>query len=243
MVLRIPFRGEKMCGSCQMSQTSGSPPACAGKSWRHDRDTDASRDHPRLCGEKSTSRPASLSFVGSPPLVRGKAIRRLGKRAGSRITPACAGKSDRKILSPRQKKDHPRLRGEKLSLFLRLHFGSGSPPLARGKGSCRAWRRFCPGITPACAGKSEFVGMSLFPDRDHPRLRGEKSLPQAEGLHQLGSPPLARGKVTIFSKHPRPRGITPACAGKRKKFDSMMASRGDHPRLRGEKVSESTCSA
>ena len=224
-----------MCGSCQMSQTSGSPPACAGKSWRHDRDTDASRDHPRLCGEKSTSRPASLSFVGSPPLVRGKAIRRLGKRAGSRITPACAGKSDRKILSPRQKKDHPRLRGEKLSLFLRLHFGSGSPPLARGKGSCRAWRRFCPGITPACAGKSMYRYHFPYNRQDHPRLRGEKILQAMRTIEHMGSPPLARGKVKdTITGLPSTR-ITPACAGKSIKSRLRDDSFKDHPRLRGEK--------
>ena len=53
------------------------------------------------------------------------------------------------------------------------------------------------------------------PERDHPRLRGEKYEGQ---IKQQGD-----------------TGITPACAGKSKKTTLPTLPCGDHPRLRGEK--------
>ena len=70
---------------------------------------------------------------------------------------------------------------------------------------------------------------------DHPRLRGEQWARCSSSSMVLGSPPLARGKVTLMALTASSSGITPACAGKR-----MINERGgkngrDHPRLRGEK--------
>ena len=43
-------------------------------------------------GEKSMSLSDFLSFLGSPPHARGKAVLRSAVRAQTGITPACAGK-------------------------------------------------------------------------------------------------------------------------------------------------------
>ena len=70
------------------------------------------------------------------------------------ITPAYAGKRKRKPNGMLQSKDHPRLCGEKLLLYVPLPAGIGSPPPMRGKVHrtklTLAHRR----ITPAYAGKS-----------------------------------------------------------------------------------------
>ena len=67
-------------------------PAWAGKrrSWR--RSSAASRDHPRVGGEKSPSMTFSHCAMGSPPRGRGKARRRRYDRYDEGITPAWAGK-------------------------------------------------------------------------------------------------------------------------------------------------------
>ena len=44
-----------------------------------------------------------------------------------------------------------------------------------------------------------------------------------------------RGKGTNVNRAERTAGITPACAGKRTRFDADMATSGDHPRVCGEK--------
>ena len=165
--------GEKMFCRAASAAPIGSPPLTRGKVWRWR--SSAPRpgitpayagkrlarpsgalgrsDHPRLCGEKSKAAAVSTRAAGSPPLVRGKAIRRLGKRAGSRITPACAGKSPPPPLAANGIGDHPRLRGEKLSAIEGRAIPSGSPPLARGKGFLGLIGGGQHGITPACAGK------------------------------------------------------------------------------------------
>ena len=213
----------------------GITPACAGKSRRQQSAQTSSRDHPRLRGEKRSHRQESESYPGSPPLARGKGFNVAWYKLGVRITPACAGKRCRDLRFAMAGWDHPRLRGEKSCACRLLSCRPGSPPLARGKAPVLLPKVFIVGITPACAGKSSPERIQATLDRDHPRLRGEKEKFAELFAHHVGSPPLARGKVTICRQHPRPRGITPACAGKRALRPSGRGAERDHPRLRGEK--------
>ena len=70
----------------------GITPACAGK-----RDCKyflgcGSRDHPRVCGEKSCGQSGRPEQAGSPPRVRGKVGQQPVIVVLTGITPACAGK-------------------------------------------------------------------------------------------------------------------------------------------------------
>ena len=76
------------------------------------------------------------------------------------------------------------------------------------------------GITPAYAGKSRTLSGLRFWKRDHPRVCGEKDPVFPGLLLHLGSPPRVRGKVRQVVIGPPFKGITPACAGKRK--EKMM---------------------
>ena len=128
-------------------------PACAGKSSLCSPATPATRDHPRVCGEKLAATSAAVETMGSPPRVRGKAGPAAAPCPALRITPACAGK--RSVL-PRlwcAVGDHPRVCGEKMIHWVTSLMPVGSPPRVRGKGPfALAWSR-CYRITPACAGK------------------------------------------------------------------------------------------
>ena len=91
----------------------------------------------------------------------------------------------------------------------------GSPPLARGTvlgGLCGGLLN---GITPACAGNSLCSVHGTFILEDHPRLRGEQASRATLYIIMLGSPPLARGTVTMYMNYQRILRITPACAGNR----------------------------
>ena len=68
-------------------------PAYAGKSALLRQCQGSSRDHPRLCGEKSACTRASLQWTGSPPPMRGKVAVATKEDPPDRITPAYAGKS------------------------------------------------------------------------------------------------------------------------------------------------------
>ena len=128
-------------------------PACAGKSrgdavynWRK-------RDHPRVCGEKCGSGTLGAACAGSPPRVRGKAVRCPCVIRGRRITPACAGKSLRVERLHKLTGDHPRVCGEKVVAACRLVSLRGSPPRVRGKANAVVNSGQTVRITPACAGK------------------------------------------------------------------------------------------
>ena len=91
------------------------------------------------------------------------------------------------------------------------------------------------GITPAYAGKSHSASCPACPLRDHPRTCGEKPFGRLCLNLILGSPPHMRGKA--FQARPRHQadGITPAYAGKSKKYEMIVWSSWDHPRICGEK--------
>ena len=129
-------------------------PACAGKRLICHRCCFSIQDHPRLRGEKDRGHPRHHAGVGSPPLARGKEIRRSGLAVIAGITPACAGKSYVCGFSYMVCWDHPRLRGEKEHDIVLKDYSQGSPPLARGKESSNATKNILCRITPACAGKS-----------------------------------------------------------------------------------------
>ena len=204
----------KVNGLASVEVGVGITPACAGKRACPLRLIAFARDHPRVRGEKFSFRPTGGMDMGSPPRARGKVHQCGSSKAVSGITPACAGKSPSYQSIRLLARDHPRVRGEKAGRLLNLFNHLGSPPRARGKvygfNSSREDQR----ITPACAGKSVHACTWRCSPRDHPRVRGEKASFGSESQVRPGSPPRARGKVTILTVKLAPMGITPACAGK-----------------------------
>ena len=88
-------------------------PAYAGKSSTRELLLIVSRDHPRVCGEKSRPVRVSRPFSGSPPRMRGKVHVDTAPKVDRGITPAYAGKSIAAVLPSQIAKDHPRVCGEK----------------------------------------------------------------------------------------------------------------------------------
>ena len=131
-------------------------------------------DHPRVCGEKCGSGTLGAACAGSPPRVRGKAVRCPCVIRGRRITPACAGKSLRVERLHKLTGDHPRVCGEKVLLRFKAEILVGSPPRVRGKANFAKNSRSKRWITPACAGKSFAYVSAFIPIADHPRVCGEK---------------------------------------------------------------------
>ena len=147
--------------------------------------------------------------------------------------------------------------GEKVLITCVPKYALGSPPRMRGKDNRPRYPGTCPGITPACAGKSRFPSSKAPSRRDHPRVCGEKIVVPSHQHIQLritpayagkrlylanrksqvkGSPPRVRGKGHRDSQSDYQRGITPACAGKRLSPHFRVREFQDHPRVCGEKL-------
>ena len=206
--------GEKYGGQSRLPETQGSPPrvrgkaaaqsktlsrsritpACAGKRLRPRRTALGSRNHPRVCGEKTNGITPFLYRLGSPPRVRGKVNLTIRRKSQVRITPACAGKSAYLVRYACPYEDHPRVCGEKYGGQSRLPETQGSPPRVRGKAGRLERLRRTARITPACAGKSASSAVTSISARDHPRVCGEKGF--------------------FYCICNLKNGITPACAGK-----------------------------
>ena len=193
----------------------GITPAYAGKSITSCPVRTAGKDHPRVCGEKSTSFACNAAMSGSPPRVRGKGCSGSCPCESAGITPAYAGKrpitADRYALAG----DHPRVCGEK---WINARCGirtRGSPPRMRGKAGHGVEGGQHLGITPAYAGKRVSSIKWQWKTRDHPRVCGEKVVAGRVQTAAKGSPPRMRGKAGQRRRHFRNTGITPAYAGKR----------------------------
>ena len=188
-----------------------------------------------MCGEKASITTPRSPSLGSPPLVRGKALKLFIGVCDVRITPACAGKRLSSFSSSPKYRDHPRLCGEKKSVIVGASDDKGSPPLVRGKVPTAKPRFVFFRITPACAGKRYLSILILSQTKDHPRLCGEKPSKSKRGRQRRGSPPLVRGKVAPYRHFRCCFGITPACAGKSGINSKKTNNKRDHPRLCGEK--------
>ena len=133
--------------------------------------------------------------IGSPPRVRGK----VKVQSTLRL----------------ERRDHPRVCGEKGRKMKQQFIGLGSPPRMRGKGDRGkpAYRQS--GITPAYAGKRGAARRTRQGRRDHPRVCGEKHVFAGRYIYFVGSPPRMRGKDLLPALCGVVPGITPAYAGKR----------------------------
>ena len=171
-------------------------------------------DYPRVCGEKAARVDRPEKGQGSPPRMRGKVVRRSGRRLRLGITPAYAGKSRSQPRLPCTGKDHPRMCGEKNMCLSVRPIRTGSPPRVRGKDVLPHGLTLTVWITPAYAGKSDRCGTSPEMPWDHPRVCGEKYCLPAQKPPVEGSPPRVRGKVLEESTDLYHLGITLACAGK-----------------------------
>ena len=211
-------------------------PAYAGKRSQYKNMKQMCKDHPRLCGEKSTLSCIVEFSLGSPPPMRGKVGYRSRNFLTFRITPAYAGKRFRRQRGSKIYKDHPRLCGEKLITSGNSGMGIGSPPPMRGKEFTNGGRAKSVGITPAYAGKRIKEICVSYEYGDHPRLCGEKLNSGSKCKFQSGSPPPMRGKGRHCQIKILCHGITPAYAGKRVYLAPARLLVRDHPRLCGEKL-------
>ena len=114
-------------------QGKGITPACAGKSIMAHSTRTCTWDHPRVCGEKGHTQLFANIRIGSPPRVRGKVGSSSMCTRSPGITPACAGKREKRVEKIPQIWDHPRVCGEKMIGDECLPVNKGSPPRVRGK--------------------------------------------------------------------------------------------------------------
>ena len=91
-----PMRG-KANANFNRLPASRITPAYAGKRLPDTERGRATRDHPRLCGEKGIVKTCNIVRIGSPPPMRGKAGSTKADLEKRGITPAYAGKSRRPV--------------------------------------------------------------------------------------------------------------------------------------------------
>ena len=158
----------------ERDQEPGITPACAGKRHCPRFRPGKTRDHPRVCGEKSSLMQMDVGPLGSPPRMRGKGCYMQELSGETGITLAYAGKSRVAALRLTLHRDHPRVCGEKPAVAVLFSKTMGSPPRMRGKVTIAGYEVDVKGITPAYAGKRLCLSLSFAPLWDHPRVCGEK---------------------------------------------------------------------
>ena len=135
-----------------VSGVPGITPAHAGNSNQETVIRCRCEDHPRACGEQSTTTVKQTTHPGSPPRMRGTGLSRACKAPHHRITPAHAGNSAEFAHFVQIRRDHPRACGEQLLSAYRRKRSPGSPPRMRGTVDGQTSDGWVHGITPAHAG-------------------------------------------------------------------------------------------
>ena len=147
-------------------------PARAGPTrWGRSRGR-GTADHPRSCGANRPSSTASLSPLGSSPLVRGQRRPRRRYASRGRIIPARAGPTDGVVIATRRLSDHPRSCGANDGTSIGPYQNPGSSPLVRGQRDRHRILVVPVRIIPARAGPTLAGRHEARPEPDHPRSCG-----------------------------------------------------------------------
>ena len=134
----------------------------------------------------------------------------------------------------RRRLDHPRIRGEHLRSSSAPSGMTGSSPHTRG--ARRPARRASASarIIPAYAGSTGAQKPFLLAFPDHPRIRGEHTIPASGGTRKPGSSPHTRGAQRAAPAKGKLHGIIPAYAGSTRCTSSLLPSwHGSSPHTRG----------
>ncbi len=185
-------------------------------------------------GEHNLSQGLTYGVYGSAPRARGTPVLECALVGLGRISPACAGNTNRGTPASTHRPDQPRVRGEHCTSCSNPLGGSGSAPRARGTphpGTSRAPR--CR-ISPACAGNTWTRLMHRPSTTDQPRVRGEHHERTNCSTPGCGSAPRARGTRSSRPTLRPGRRISPACAGNTSSLYTRQRRTADQPRVRGE---------
>ena len=169
-------------------------PACAGKTPRSTTTSCPAAAHPRVCGENAAMEVLAVMSPGSSPRVRGKRVRRLGRRLTRGLIPACAGKTPYLPGKATATPAHPRACGENPTHPLPGGRVSGSSPRVRGKHSGVDYVSGVARLIPARAGKTGWPASNGPSRQAHPRACGENLTRSCSFCSSVGSSPRVRGK-------------------------------------------------
>ena len=216
-------------------------PAWAGKRRRRRGAPGRGGDYPRVGGEEATAQRRTSVLVGLPPRGRGRAPPQRKRTAGTRITPAWAGKRVCSRSRLRRRWDYPRVGGEEVRWARLTIWLMGLPPRGRGRDTALICWLGRGRITPAWAGKRPFRRLLHRPARDYPRVGGEEFRLVDNPAGNLGLPPRGRGRDKQTVACGTGDRITPAWAGKSSQFGLFDSDGTDYPRVGGEEKEAKSC--
>ena len=166
-----------------------------------------------MCGEHFCNPLIADVRMGSSPRVRGTREMLSELLTVYGIIPACAGNTEVQNCEGQDARDHPRVCGEHVYLWVDGECEEGSSPRVRGTRD-NAGRYFLGGgIIPACAGNTTARRLPRRESWDHPRVCGEHELDDWKGNAEGGSSPRVRGTLPAALFMMALLGIIPACAG------------------------------
>ena len=175
-----------------------------------------------------------LSHKGSPPRVREELFFFDRSFYIFWITPACAGRTGYRKNKKFCREDHPRVYGKNKDTDTTSRYCRGSPPRVReeltGAGTGTSDSR----ITPACAGRTINRFNVIKHQKDHPRVCGKNKLRKGAYNMPRGSPPRVREEHGAVTTDGGALRITPACAGRTRRWTRIDRGREDHPRVCGK---------
>ena len=151
---------------------------------------------------------------GSSPRMRGKHAHAFRTAEHTRLIPASAGKTAW-VLRPRNPGTaHPSVCRESATAWTEEDCAHDSSPRVRGKQINLQVQAPCPGLIPACAGKTRRLLAWLPASWAHPRVCGENAPSTTATKAAHGSSPRVRGKQRRSRRRRGGPGLIPACAGK-----------------------------
>ena len=159
---------------------AGITPAYAGTTYCNNLICCIRQDHPRIRGNHERKYLSAVIRPGSPPHTREPPEGPPGQGPDPGITPAYAGTTVLLAFGRAVHEDHPRIRGNHISIAFWSRSVSGSPPHTREPRLSTFSASHLHRITPAYAGTTILFAIGQAVHEDHPRIRGNHSTTKAK---------------------------------------------------------------
>ncbi len=190
--------------------------------------------HPRACGKYVTSPTLAEGIVRSPPHAGNTDEMLDASEAWLPLTPAHAGNTRARGMTPRWNSAHPRVRGKYYWERLIDRPERRSPPRTREIRRAGSWPEPRLPLTPAHAGNTNAETTGTTCQTAHPRARGKYSVSMTITASTNRSPPrtreIRRARYVALARSP----LTPAHAGNTPGWRTHKGRSAAHPRARGK---------
>ena len=123
----------RLCAFQSRTRRAGNTPTCVGKTRSRRLHAGQAQKHPHVRGEDALPNVNMVESVETPPRAWGRLSCLVSMKLWRRNTPTCVGKTNVDAKMKKERRKHPHVRGEDVSVAMAASAALETPPRAWGR--------------------------------------------------------------------------------------------------------------